>query len=461
MTLETKEMTRLSRCCCILDFKRGFSSINKPVVPWRATRKPFDALPFPLAFLHRWIWPPGSAQSCTRSGSHAAHHMTQLHSATPSTPVSQNWNILNSIEFYGIYWNPFKMIQRYWMDLQWTPHGMLQIGVCWLSTPSAPQPWRLPSQASGISRSPWPSPWGCPSSKAPVWSFFDICIYLHDICITSAQSWPYWQYHAISIHIPQIWANSTGHVSRCCKMLQDAARLYKLLHGEGNVCLWRQDQILSQLPSVLGPKQYQTSMASPSQFRWGQHPSLSLKLKTIQTYSNKKQTYLLFSYVQLISAAKSKFQAKLRGLVCLAGLLRWRLSQIHQASQKPDKCSRASGWHQPASTVSDPQANLEGKMLRSTVPRCGWFKGRLRLFRLQVNMVNNANINHYQSTEGIHCASAVDMDWSCGLGPHIAWTRQKLTQAVTDKHRDRAKRVQNDENYAKICKVNVTWNIHV
>lgn len=293
MTLETKEMTKLSRCCCILDFKRGFSSINKPVVPWRATRKPFDALPFPLAFLHRWIWPPGSAQSCTRSGSHAAHHMTQLHSATPSTPVSQNWNILNSIESIEIYSKWFK-------DIEWSCNERLtacfKLGFADCRHPQL-------HSLEGFLRRLQGSLGALGQALGVVLQSSSLKLrHLHDICITSAQSWPYWQYPSTSHRFGQIPLDMFRDVSRCCKMLQDAARLYKLLHGEGNVCLWRQDQILSQLPSVLGPKQYQTSMASPSQFRWGQHPSLSLKLKTIQTYSNNfKHTHssAMFSRFQL------------------------------------------------------------------------------------------------------------------------------------------------------------------
>ena len=166
-------------------------------------------------------------------------------SATQCYAIYASVSKLKYIEFYWIYWNLFKMIQRYWMELQWTPHGVLQIGVCWLSTPSAPQPWRLPSQASGISRSPWPSPWGCPSklqSEASTSAW-----HLHYICTVMAIL-------AISIHIPQIWANSTGHVSRCFEMLQDASRCCKIVQAPAwrGQCLPLKTRSDSQ-PAAFGP----------------------------------------------------------------------------------------------------------------------------------------------------------------------------------------------------------------
>lgn len=230
MTLETKEMTRLSRCCCILNFKRGFSSINKPVVPWRATHKPFDALPFPLAFLHRWIWPPGSAQSCTRSGSHATQHMTQLHSATPSTPVSQNWNILKSIEFYWILWNSMESIEIYskWFkDIEWICNERLtacfKLGFADCRHPQLHSLegflGRLQGSLGALGQAlgvVLPAKLQSEASLTSAW-------HLHDICITSAQSWPYWQYPSTSHRFGQIPLDMFRDAARCFKMLQDCA----------------------------------------------------------------------------------------------------------------------------------------------------------------------------------------------------------------------------------------------
>lgn len=106
---------------------------SRPGVQSPTAHKQSDALPFPWAFLLQWIWLPNIEARDQRPQNH-----------------------INHIKLIG---HEYLRLHLQIISKSWTTKRKQLIAM-----KVSKVPWRLPSQASEISPSPWLSLWGCPAT---------------------------------------------------------------------------------------------------------------------------------------------------------------------------------------------------------------------------------------------------------------------------------------------------------